>query len=232
VTVPSAPDDWPAGPADEFARLAVELHGTPSIEETLETVAEYAVQALECQRAGIALILPGGTVEVAVVTDRVVDEILQWQLQVGDGPMLHALTKSVTVHIADPTTDTRWPLWNQLVTDRAVGSVLHVPLTIHTPLGVLSLIHDKPNSFTIDDEAVAHILARHASVAVAGARREAQLAQAIDGRKLVGQAMGILMERHDLTGDQAYSILRRYSQDTNIKLLDVAKSVIATRGSH
>ena len=39
-----------------------------------------------------------------------------------------------------------------------------------------------------DDEAVAHILARHASVAVAAARKQESMAQAVDARKLVGQA--------------------------------------------
>jgi hypothetical protein len=41
--------------------------------------------------------------------------------------------------------------------------------------------------------------------------------QAIDARKLVGQAMGILMERFDLDGDRAFEVLKRYSQDNNLK---------------
>jgi AmiR/NasT family two-component response regulator len=51
----------------------------------------------------------------------------------------------------------------------------------------------------------------------------------VDARKLVGQAMGILMERFDLDGDQAFAVLRRYSQDTNTKLRDVAQQLIDTR---
>jgi hypothetical protein len=46
---------------------------------------------------------------------------------------------------------------------------------------------------------VAQILARHASVAVASVRSEENLAHAVDARKLVGQAMGILMERSTST---------------------------------
>jgi AmiR/NasT family two-component response regulator len=55
------------------------------------------------------------------------------------------------------------------------------------------------------------------------------MAQAIDARKLVGQAMGILMERFDLNADQAFAVLRRYSQDTNTKLRDVAHELVQTR---
>jgi AmiR/NasT family two-component response regulator len=55
------------------------------------------------------------------------------------------------------------------------------------------------------------------------------LAQAIDARKLIGQAMGILMERFDLDGNRAFEVLRRYSQDTNTKLRDVAQQLVDTR---
>ncbi|WP_371407648.1 ANTAR domain-containing protein [Kribbella sp. NBC_00662] len=94
---------------------------------------------------------------------------------------------------------------------------------------MLGLYSVHPDAFGPDEEAVAQILARHASVAVASARHEVNLANAVDARKLVGQAMGILMERYDLDSDRAFAILRRYSQDTNTKLRDVAAQLIQTR---
>jgi GAF domain-containing protein len=108
--------------------------------------------------------------------------------------------------------------------------VLDVPLaTSGGTVGVLGLYSAAPDAFDDDDEAVAQILARHASVAVASARREESLGQAVDARKLVGQAMGILMERYNVDGDRAFAILKRYSQDTNTKLRDVAQQLIDTR---
>jgi len=37
------------------------------------------------------------------------------------------------------------------------------------------------------------------------------------------------MERLDLTDDQAFAVLRRYSQDNNIKLREVAQRLVETR---
>ena len=79
------------------------------------------------------------------------------------------------------------------------------------------------------DLAIAQVIADHAAVAVANARTESTLWQAIEARKLIGQAQGILMERFDLTDEQAFAVLRRYSQDSNIKLRDVAQRLISTR---
>jgi AmiR/NasT family two-component response regulator len=55
------------------------------------------------------------------------------------------------------------------------------------------------------------------------------MAEAVDARKLVGQAMGILMERFDLDADRAFAVLQRYSQNGNVKLRDVAQQLIDTR---
>lgn len=37
--------------------------------------------------------------------------------------------------------------------------------------------------------------------------------------------MGILMGRHHVTEEQAFDVLRRYSQENNIKLREVARLV-------
>ena len=55
------------------------------------------------------------------------------------------------------------------------------------------------------------------------------MAAAVDARKLIGQAMGILMERFDVDDNRAFAILKRYSQDTNTKLRDVSEQLINTR---
>jgi GAF domain-containing protein len=216
--------------ADQFARLALELHAAPGLEETVDAVTAFALHAVDCTSAAVELTVLGGGVEVAAATSTMVEQILRFQIQTGDGPMLHAFSTATAVNIADPATETRWPLWCQFVRPLPVGSVLHVPLMgSGKPIGVLSLYRETVSPFSADDEAIAHILARHATIAVGAIRHELKLMQAVDARKVIGQAMGILMERYDLTSDQAFAALRRASQDSNRKLQIVAQEVIATR---
>ena len=222
-----------ADPADTFARLAVELHDAPSVTETVEAVVNFALQALNCNYAGLALYTRGSGPEVAAVTDPVVADVYQLQLSSGVGPLVTALRERSTILIRDTLADERWPDWAAKVAGLGVRSVLDGPLTTGdgnvSMVGVLGLYSAYPDAFSADDEAIAHILARHASVAVASARQSATMAQAIDARKLVGQAMGILMERHHLDSDQAFAMLRRYSQTTNTKLRLIAQELIDTR---
>jgi GAF domain-containing protein len=215
--------------ASAFAHLAVELHDAIGVEETVDAVVQFALQALSCTYAGVALTARGARPEVAAVTDPVVAEVYQLQLGNQRGPLVTAMRERRPVLIRDTLADDRWPEWAAKVAALGVRSVLDVPLATSRTVGVLGLYSPEPDAFAPDDEAVAHILARHASVALASARHEATMAQAIDARKLVGQAMGILMERFDIDGDRAFAVLKRYSQDTNTKLRDVAQQLIDTR---
>ena len=62
------------------------------------------------------------------------------------------------------------------------------------------------------------MVAAHASVALAKVRSERDLWRAIDSRHLIGQAQGMLMERFKLSPEKSFAVLRRYSQQHNIKL--------------
>jgi AmiR/NasT family two-component response regulator len=73
------------------------------------------------------------------------------------------------------------------------------------------------------------IFARDAAIALAESLRETGLYMGMDGRKLIGQAQGLLMERHGLDATEAFEVLRRYSQDHNIKLRYVAEQLLAAR---
>ncbi|WP_238164537.1 GAF and ANTAR domain-containing protein [Kribbella pittospori] len=207
----------------------MELHESGGVGETVDAVVQFALQALNCSYAGVALAVRGRP-EVPAATDPMVAEIYRWQMTAGTGPLVEVMQGRASLLVRDTATDQRWPEWAAKVRSLGVRSVLDVPLaTTASIVGVLGLYSVEPDAFGTDDEAIARILARHASVAVATARNEATMDQAVDARKLVGQAMGILMERYGVDGDRAFAILRRYSQDTNTKLRDVAQQLIDTR---
>jgi ANTAR domain-containing protein len=53
------------------------------------------------------------------------------------------------------------------------------------------------------------------------------LRQALRTRTVIGKAMGLLMEREQLTSSQAFDVLRRASQRENRKLRDLAAELVA-----
>jgi GAF domain-containing protein len=213
-----------------YAQLAVELYGAATMAATVDRVLEDALRAPGCDCAGVVLVQPGKDLQTAGVTDRRVEQADQLQLEYGEGPCVPVSREHHSVLVCDTVVDRRWPRWSSGVAELGLRSVLTVWLcTTRSTLGALNLYRTRPDQFTTTDDATARLLARHAAVAIATVQNAATLAQAVGARTLIGQAQGLLMERFAINADQAFAVLRRYSQDNNIKLHIVANELVTTR---
>jgi GAF domain-containing protein len=213
--------------AQDLAHLALILHEQPDVEQTAERLLEYVQVKVRARHASVVLVQRGGRLESAAATDVLAATADRLQAETGDGPS-HTVIHDVTSVVG--SADDRWPAWSPQANQLGIKSMLSVRLRTPTvTVGALNLYCRELDRFTAKDLAIAQVIADHAAVAVANARTESTLWQAVEARKLIGQAQGILMERFDLTDEQAFAVLRRYSQDTNTKLRDVAQRLIATR---
>ncbi|MFC0624564.1 GAF and ANTAR domain-containing protein [Kribbella deserti] len=215
--------------AAELARMALELHDQPDVDQTAQRVLDFVPRTIGCDQAGIVLANRGRLRAVAASgpESAAVD---QYQVRVGDGPATVAVEQSASVRVDDTEADGQWPAWSRLAAAHGLRSALSVRLyTLGSTIGALTLYDAKPSRFGPEQEAVAHVLAHHASVALSSARNEETLWEAIDARKEIGQAQGMLMERFALSADQSFDVLRRYSQAHNVKLREVAQRLISTR---
>lgn len=217
--------------AEAFTQIALDLHKQPDTEATVQAVAEYALATVGADRAGVMLLHGRQRVEIAATTDPSVDRADELQLELDEGPCLSAIAAGEVFVIPDTRSEQRWPRWCQEVSQLGILSVLSIRLaTDSSKVGSLNLYADTTDRFNDDsDVAVAQILARHASIALDNARQFDSLLQAVDGRTAIGQAQGILMERYSLDEAQAFAVLRRYSQQSNTKLGEVARKLVATR---
>jgi hypothetical protein len=91
------------------------------------------------------------------------------------------------------------------------------------PRSALNLYAHRPGVFSEQARTIAGLFAAQASLLLYGADQAAHLQRAVDSRDLIGQAKGILMERFDIDASQAFELLISSSQETNIKLTDVAQ---------
>jgi AmiR/NasT family two-component response regulator len=66
------------------------------------------------------------------------------------------------------------------------------------------------------------------SLALSALDRENNLRRALESREVIGQAMGILMERHRITASQAFDVMVHASQRTNVKLRVIADELVRT----
>jgi hypothetical protein len=220
--------------ADFFqtARLLFSAGGTKG---TLNQVVQLAVETIEgCDCAGI-FVLVDGVVTTPVHTDPVVAEVDALQHHAGEGPCLDAISHGLVFYTGDLETDTRWPRFGPEANRRGMRSLLALPLLGDGTLGALNLYARYPDAFGVIDRARGLLLAAGAALAFSSAqsleaeeRHAANLRVALVTREMIGQAQGILMERERITADEAFDILRRASQHLNLKLREVAQTLIET----
>ena len=226
------PDPPPAAERElttELALLATEL-GRCEIEEDLLAITVERVRQLvpAADQAGVLLLRRRGrntgawTAEQAAICDR-------QQVELAQGPALAAMSDRSMVVVADTATESRWPAFVSLATDFGMRSVLAVDLHAgDTALGVLSLYAGRPEAFDDSARFAAAMLAMHVGIALGHLRAEQNLRAGLASRELIGEAIGVLIERHRITSEQAFARLIRASQNNNIKLREVAQIVCET----
>lgn len=213
--------------ATRLSDLARSLHNGDGVQDTLECIVRAAVETVPGARyAGISVIENRRVVRTVAASDDLVRKVDQVEHEVGEGPNLSTLYERRTVRV-DMATDTRWPTFATRAAALGIGGMLTFQLYVErNDLGSLAVFATDVDAFTDESEQVGLLFAAHAAVAMAGAQRVAQLSQALGVRDLIGQAKGILMERHKLTGDQAFIVLVRASQRTNVKLSEIAEHLV------
>ncbi|MFE3265594.1 GAF and ANTAR domain-containing protein [Streptomyces sp. NPDC059215] len=221
--------------AQGMASMARDLLAQPTVDATLERVTASATELVAgCDAAGI-LLVRGAEVQTLAPTEQLVRDLDRLQQRVGHGPCFDAAREAETerpFRIPDFTTAlARWPGFVPEALERGVGSMMGFLLfTDDEEFGTLNLYSRRPGAFTEVSEDAAVMLASHAAVALSCARTHAQMEQAVATRHQIGEAMGILMSSLHLTEEQAFAALRRYSQENNVKLREVARQVCEEGG--
>lgn len=209
---------------------AQQLHRQNDPEETLRAVVGAAVRLIPgAQEGSLSLVAAGRTLLTEAATSALAADVDKLQEQVGEGPCLDAVYEQHTIVVADTAHERRWPRFSASACEAGVGSILALQLFVEGDrLGALNLYARQPHAFDDDSQHVGQMFAAHAAIAYSTARRQVQLERAVHSRELIGQAQGILMERHKVTSDQAFAILVQASQHGNVKLRDIADRLVRT----
>jgi hypothetical protein len=215
-------------PAGVYAELVRDAITRKSPADALAAVIDMAVTSGPAEQASITM-RTGRAVDSVAYSSDLILQADQLQYELNEGPCLDAVWTDELFVIPDLLADDRWPRWGPAAAGLGVGSSISVHLFTDTALGSLNLYSMHPQDYDHADLEAAKVIGAHASVVLAYTRTEQNLWQAIDTRNLIGQAQGILMQKYGLSSGKAFAVLRRYSQQHNLKLAAVAEQLTTTR---
>lgn len=120
--------------------------------------------------------------------------------------------------------------YRDLAIKEGLTSMIAVPMILkEKAIGVINVYTKTPHHFSDEESNVLQMVANQAAVAVENTKlmEEAlKSKEALETRKVVERAKGIIMKMNNLTEDAAYRLIHKKSMDSCRSMKDIAESII------
>jgi signal transduction protein with GAF and PtsI domain len=140
-----------------------------------------------------------------------------------------AIQEKRTIFVADVTLDPQYT-YPDLARKENLKSVVVVPMMVkERPIGVVNCYTTDSRSFSPEDTQVLQAVANQAAIAIEHTRvveKALQAQEALETRKTIERAKGLLMRQQGLSEDAAYRIIQRQAMDHRKSMKEVAEAVI------
>ncbi|WP_328305844.1 ANTAR domain-containing protein [Actinomycetospora sp. NBC_00405] len=213
----------------QAARGLASRRSIRDLEETLGQIVTSAVATIPGVDAGSISITHHGHIETRHPTSETIGKLDRTQSELNEGPCISAIKdppEDGIVIARDLAGDDaqRWPRFAPLAVEAGYRALMSTQLSTNGgPRAALNLYSATADAFDEHARTLAGLFGIQAAMLLYGADTAANLQRAVDSRDQIGQAKGILMERFSLDDEAAFQMLVKSSQDTNMKLTDVAR---------
>lgn len=211
-------------------RLAAALR-PGDLDRTLSNITAAAVEVLpDVQWSSLSIRHGDGRLETVAPTDEMLCEVDAAQYELQEGPCYEAAVD--TVHITAPhlAEDERFPRYAPVALRAGIQAQAGIRLfDAPDSNGALNLYSAKVGAFE-DLGVLSALFAHQSAVALDYARQIDQLREAIESRQMIGQAVGMVMERYQVDEARAFGFLTRLSSHENLKLRTVAERLVKDSG--
>lgn len=224
----------------EVVRSLVEMADTLvddyDLIDLLTGLADRCVNVLGVAAAGVMLVSPGGNLGLVASSSETMHMLELFELQAQEGPCLDAFRTGERIEHEDLEADSgRWPSFSAAALREGFQSVSALPLRFRdVTLGALNLFSVTQAPMAEGDVIVARAFADLATLSIVQHRASAeaqrvneQLSAALTSRVVIEQAKGVVAERAGVDLAEAFSRLRAYARDRNLRLTDVAEAAVA-----
>ncbi len=212
-----------------LGEIVAELGDSRGIADACGSLADYAVRHLEADVAGVFRHPRRGGPDLVAATDPLVADLAALRERHPDLPCGSPLAEGEILMAAD-STRADGAAWHPIAA-LGVRSALIVGLPkLSGGPATIEMYSHRSSVFTAVASEAAR-LSRLGGFAVRDVERRTNLEDALLTRDVIGQAQGILMERFQLTGEQAMAYLRRRSQQSQQPIREIAGDVVGRRNA-
>ena len=218
-----------------LVELADNLVDDFDVIDVLTVLSDRCVEAIDVDAAGVMLASPGGELQFVASSSESMRVLELFQIQADEGPCVDCFKDGrAIVNQALEVPDAQWPRFTPLAIAQGFRSVHSLPMRLRgRTIGALNLFRTEQGLLDTDDVVVAQGLADVATIAILQHRTSLdarllndQLSNALNSRIIIEQAKGNVSQSTSCDVDQAFGKLRTHARNHNLRLTDVARSVV------
>jgi GAF domain-containing protein len=225
--------------AERVAEMFVEFADTLVVEfdliEFLQMVTTRASELVGSAAAGLLLADPHGQLQFMAASDERAELLELFQVQSHEGPCQDCFRETVPVVNADLREAAyRWPQFAPRAVAAGFRSVHAFPMRLRNDvIGALNLFGTDVGRMEPGDVRTVQALADVATIGLMQERAvrkgevlTEQLQGALNSRVIIEQAKGAIAQMRSCSVDEAFTLLRGYCRNHNLRLSDVAQAVV------
>lgn len=221
--------------AEMFVEFADTLVAEFDLVEFLQMVTVRASEVVGAAEVGLLLADPQGELQFMAASDERSELLELFQVQSNEGPCQDCFRQAAPVINADlRDASARWPLFAPRAVAAGFRSVHAFPMRLRQEvIGALNLFGTAPGRMEPADVLTVQALADVATIGLLQERAvhrgeilTEQLQGALSSRVIIEQAKGAIAQMRGCSVDEAFTLLRGYCRNHNLRLSAVAHAVV------
>jgi signal transduction protein with GAF and PtsI domain len=215
---------------DSLMKVSQSITSEDYLDEILKLIVVVTAEMLNSKICSIMLLDSKGEELIMKATQSLsLEYVKKPNLKVSDSVSGDALKTKKPVAVYDVRNHPRYQ-YRELASKENLTSMLAVPMVVKDKaIGVVSIYTKKPHHFSDEEMGVLQIVANQAAVAVENTKlvdEALKAKEALETRKLIERAKGILMRMMNLGEEAAHKLIHKKSMDSCKSMKEVAESII------
>lgn len=215
---------------DSLVKVSQSITSEKYLDEILNLIVIVTAEMLNSRICSVMLLDPKGAELVIKATQSMSEEYKKKPNLKVDTSLMGEVVKTMQpLLVADVREEKRY-FYRDLAIKEGLSSMVAVPMVVkEKAIGVICVYTKEPREFNPDEVGVLQMVANQAAAAVDNTRwmEEAlKSKEALETRKLVERAKGVLMKMNNLSEEAAYRMIHKKSMDSCRSMKDIAESIL------
>lgn len=215
---------------DSLVKVSQSITSEKYLDEILNLIVIVTAEMLNSRICSVMLLDPKGTELVIRATQSLSDDYKKKPNLKVDASLTGEVIKTGRPLVVEDVRKEKRYFYRDLAVREGLSTMVAVPMIVkEKAIGVINVYTKEPHVFTPDEIGVLQLVANQAAAAVENTRwmEEALKAkEALETRKQVERAKGVLMKMNNLSEEAAYRMIHKKSMDSCRSMKDIAESIL------